>query len=47
MERFEKEKETLKKQALAESRERVLQKFMEGLKSKAKIQIQTSSLEES
>jgi peptidyl-prolyl cis-trans isomerase D len=47
MERFEKEKETLKKQALAESRERVLQKFIEGLKSKAKIQIHTSSLEES
>jgi peptidyl-prolyl cis-trans isomerase D len=47
MERFEKEKEMLKKQALAESRQRVLQKFIEGLKAKAKIQIHAAALEES
>lgn len=46
LERFEKEKEVLTKQALAESRQRILQKFMESLKAKAKIQIHTSSLEE-
>ena len=46
MERFEKEKETLAKQALAESRQRILQKFMEGLKAKAKIQIHAASLQE-
>jgi peptidyl-prolyl cis-trans isomerase D len=46
MERFEKEKDALTKQALTESRQRVIQKFMEGLKAKAKIEIQTSTLEE-
>jgi peptidyl-prolyl cis-trans isomerase D len=46
MERFEKEKEMLKKQALSESRQRVLQRFIEGLKAKAKIQIHASALEE-
>ena len=46
MERFEREKETLAKQALAESRQRILQKFMEGLKAKAKIQIHAASLQE-
>ena len=47
MERFEKEKDTLTKQALGESRQRVLQKFVEGLKAKAKIQVHTATLEES
>lgn len=47
MEQFEKEKESIKKQALAESRQRALMKFMEGLKSKAKIELNTAFLEES
>ena len=47
MEQFEKEKDELKKQALAESRQRALIKFMEGLKSKAKIKVNTGFLEES
>ena len=47
MEQFEKEKESLKKQALAENRQRALIKFMEGLKSKAKIELNTAFLEES
>ncbi len=46
MERFEKEKDTLMKQALNESRQRMLQKFKDGLKAKAKIQIHTAALEE-
>jgi peptidyl-prolyl cis-trans isomerase D len=46
MERFEKEKDTLSKQAMGETRQRVLQKFMEGLKAKAKIQVHTATLEE-
>ncbi len=46
MERFEKEKDQLTKQALAESRQRIAQKFMEGLKARAKIEIHTASLEE-
>jgi peptidyl-prolyl cis-trans isomerase D len=46
MERFEKEKDQLTKQALAESRQRIAQKFMEGLKAKAKIEIHSASLEE-
>ncbi|MBI1998312.1 MAG: peptidyl-prolyl cis-trans isomerase, partial [Deltaproteobacteria bacterium] len=45
MERFESEKEALEKQALAETRQQVLQKFIEGLKSKAKIQIHAGVLE--
>ncbi len=47
MEQFEKEKESIKKQALAESRQHALIKFMEGLKSKAKIELNTAFLEES
>ena len=47
MEQFEKEKDDLKKQSLAESRQRALIKFMEGLKSKAKIKVNTGFLEES
>jgi peptidyl-prolyl cis-trans isomerase D len=46
MERFEREKDALMKQALAESRQRMVQKFMEGLKSKAQIQVRSESLEE-
>lgn len=46
MERFESDKEALTKQALAETRQQVLQKFIEGLKSKAKIQIHTGALEQ-
>lgn len=46
MERFEKEKNSLTQQALAEARQRVAQKFMDSLKSKAKIQYRTEALEE-
>jgi hypothetical protein len=46
MERFDKEKDQLTKQALAESRQRIAQKFMEDLKAKAKIEVHASSLEE-
>ena len=46
MERFEKEKDALSKQALAESRQRIMQKFIEGLKANAKIQIHTEALGE-
>jgi peptidyl-prolyl cis-trans isomerase D len=46
MERFEREKDSLMKQALAEARQRVAQKFMEGLKSKATIQIHSETIEE-
>ena len=45
MERFESEKEALANQALAEMRQQILQKFIEGLKSKAKIQIHAGALE--
>lgn len=45
MERFEREKEALTQQALAETRQQVLQNFIEGLKSKAKIQIHAGALE--
>ena len=47
MDRFDKEKEQLTKQALAESRQQVLQKFVENLKAKAQIQVHPNSLEES
>ncbi|HKY10013.1 MAG TPA: SurA N-terminal domain-containing protein [Candidatus Binatia bacterium] len=47
MEKFEKEKEAIKRQAIAESRQRALVKFMEGLKSKAQIKMNTAFLEES
>jgi hypothetical protein len=46
MERFEKEKDQLTKQVVSESRQRIAQKFMEGLKAKAKIEVHASSLEE-
>ena len=47
MGQFEKEKDILRKQALAESRQRALIKFLEGLKAKAKIKVNTAFLEES
>jgi peptidyl-prolyl cis-trans isomerase D len=47
MERFAKEKEQLTNQALSESRQQVLQKFVEDLKAKAQIQVHLNSLEES
>lgn len=46
MEKFERERDTIKKQAIAESRQRALFRFMEGLKSKAKIELNTAFLEE-
>jgi peptidyl-prolyl cis-trans isomerase D len=47
MEQFEKEKENLKKQALAENRQRALIKFLESLKAKAKINVNNALLEAS
>jgi peptidyl-prolyl cis-trans isomerase D len=47
MERFVKEKELLTNQALAESRQQVLQKFIENLKAKAQIQVHPGALQES
>ena len=47
MTQFEKEKDLLKKQASAENRQRALIKFLEGLKAKAKIKVNTAFLEES
>ena len=47
MEQFEKEKNNLMKQALAENRQRVLIKFLESLKAKAKVKINNAFLEES
>jgi peptidyl-prolyl cis-trans isomerase D len=47
MEQFAKEKSTLLKQALAENRQRVLIKFLESLKAKAKIKVNSAFLEES
>lgn len=46
MERFEKEKGRLHEQALTETRQRALQKFVESLKAKARIEIQAKILEE-
>jgi hypothetical protein len=46
MERFEREKNSLTQQALAEARQHVAQKFMEGLKSKANVKLRSESLEE-
>jgi peptidyl-prolyl cis-trans isomerase D len=47
MERFAKEKELLTNQALTESRQQVLQKFIENLKAKAQIQVHPGALQES
>ena len=47
MEQFEKEKVLLKKQAVVESRQRALAKYLESLKAKAKIQFNNDFLEAS
>ena len=47
MEHFDKEKEQLTSQALAENRQGVLQRFVENLKAKAQIQVHPNALEES
>ncbi|MBI2349507.1 MAG: hypothetical protein HYV05_12750, partial [Deltaproteobacteria bacterium] len=47
MERFEKEKSQLHAQVLAAKRRMALQKFIDGLKAKAKIAVPARSLEES
>jgi len=47
MAQFDKEKDNLKKQALTESRQRALVKFMESLKAKANIKVNNAFLEES
>jgi peptidyl-prolyl cis-trans isomerase D len=47
MERFEKDKDRLLEQELMEKRQRALQRFVEGLKSKARIEVRARSLEES
>jgi peptidyl-prolyl cis-trans isomerase D len=46
MERFAKERDTLMKQAVAETRQQIAQRYMDGLKAKAKIQYHTEALEE-
>jgi peptidyl-prolyl cis-trans isomerase D len=46
MERFEKEKEQLTNQTVGESRQQVMQRFVEGLKAKADIKIHPGTLEE-
>lgn len=47
MEQFEKDKAGLIKQALAESRQRTLGKFLDSLKAKAQVKVNNSFLEES
>jgi peptidyl-prolyl cis-trans isomerase D len=46
MEQFDKEKEQLRNQALGESRQQVMQRFVENLKGKAEIHINPGALEE-
>jgi peptidyl-prolyl cis-trans isomerase D len=46
MTRFEQERDTLKKQALAEAQQRVMKKFIDGLKAKADIKIQNAGFGE-
>jgi peptidyl-prolyl cis-trans isomerase D len=46
MGQFDKEKEQLRNQALGESRQQVMQRFIENLKAKAKIQVHPGALEE-
>jgi peptidyl-prolyl cis-trans isomerase D len=46
MERFKKEKDQLTNQALGESRQQVMHRFIESLKAKAEIKIQPGALEE-
>jgi len=47
MEQFEKDKAALMKQAQGEARQRVLVKFLDNLKAKAKVKINNAFLEES
>jgi hypothetical protein len=47
MGQFEKDKGALMKQAQAEARQRVLAKFLENLKARAKVKINNAFLEES
>jgi peptidyl-prolyl cis-trans isomerase D len=47
MAHFDKEKEQLTNQALEESRQLVMQKFVENLKAKAQIQVHPGALQES
>lgn len=46
MERFEREKDSIMKEALAEVQQRVLERFKDGLKAKAKVEIHSGALEE-
>jgi hypothetical protein len=46
MEQFEKEKNNYMQQSLSETRQRILQKFKEDLKAKAKIEVHSGALEE-
>jgi hypothetical protein len=46
MGQFDKEKEQLRNQALGESRQQVMQRFVENLKAKAEIKIHPGALEE-
>jgi len=46
MEQFAKEKDALEKQALGETRQRVMQKFIEGLKEKGKVKLHPDALGE-
>ncbi len=47
MERFKKEKKQLMEQALAEKKQRLFEKFIDGLKAKARIKFEPALLEES
>lgn len=46
MSQFDKERDALKKEAVAEGKQWVLQKFVQGLKQKAKIEVKSEFLEE-
>jgi len=47
MQQFERDKDALMKQALAESRQRTMVKFLDSLKAKAQVKVNNSFLEES
>jgi hypothetical protein len=47
MQQFERDKDALMKQALAESRQRIMVKFLDSLKAKAQVTVNNSFLEES
>jgi len=44
MTRFEQEKEELRKQAQSEAQQRVMKKFLEGLREKADISVQSPDI---